>query len=147
MQMWHKNVACHLTALTGTTIYPDSKIHGANMGPNWVLSAPDGPDVGPMNLVIRAGTLSSFSSRWILYVDRVIDLQMSRNDLMEWQGIRALVLVDIPDSYSTSIQCQWVLYIPVYTLIARFMGPTWGPLGAGRTQVGPMLAAWTLLSG
>ena len=31
----------------------DSKVHGANMGPTWVLSAPDGPHVGPMNLVIR----------------------------------------------------------------------------------------------
>ena len=33
------------------------------------------------------------------------------------------------------------------TLIARFMGPTWGPSGADRTQVGPMLVPWTLLSG
>ena len=33
------------------------------------------------------------------------------------------------------------------SLIARFMGPTWGPSGAERTQVGPMLAPWTLLSG
>ena len=32
-------------------------------------------------------------------------------------------------------------------LIARFMGPTWGPSGADRTQVGNMLAPWTLLSG
>ena len=32
-------------------------------------------------------------------------------------------------------------------LIARFMGPTWGPSGAGRTQMGPMLAPCTLLSG
>ena len=32
---------------------PDSKIHGANMGPTWVLSAPGGPHVGPMNLAIR----------------------------------------------------------------------------------------------
>ena len=31
---------------------PDSKVHGANMGPTWVLLAPDGPHVGPMNLVI-----------------------------------------------------------------------------------------------
>ena len=31
--------------------------------------------------------------------------------------------------------------------IASFMGPTWGPSGADRTQVGPMLAPWTLLSG
>ena len=33
---------------------PDSKVHGANMGLTWVLSAPDGPHVGPMNLAIRA---------------------------------------------------------------------------------------------
>ena len=33
--------------------YPDSNVHGANMGPTWVLSAPDGPHVGPMNLAIR----------------------------------------------------------------------------------------------
>ena len=32
---------------------PDSKIHGANMGPTWVLSAPDGPHIGPMNLAVR----------------------------------------------------------------------------------------------
>ena len=24
---------------------PDSKVHGANMGPTWLLSAPDGPHV------------------------------------------------------------------------------------------------------
>ena len=34
-------------------VIPDSKVHGANMGPTWVLSAPDGPHVGPMNLAIR----------------------------------------------------------------------------------------------
>ena len=32
---------------------PDSKVHGANMGHIWVLSAKDGPHVGPKNLVIR----------------------------------------------------------------------------------------------
>ena len=31
---------------------PDSKVYGVNMGPTWVLSAPDGPHVGPMNLAI-----------------------------------------------------------------------------------------------
>ena len=33
--------------------YPDGKVHGTNMGPTWVLLAPDGPHVGPMNLDIR----------------------------------------------------------------------------------------------
>ena len=37
--------------------------------------------------------------------------------------------------------------LPEPTLIARFIGPAWGPSGAERTQVGPMLAPWTLLSG
>ena len=32
---------------------PDSKVHVANMEPTWVLSAPGGPHVGPMNLAIR----------------------------------------------------------------------------------------------
>ena len=32
--------------------YPDSKVHGANMGPTLVLSALDGPHVGPMNFAI-----------------------------------------------------------------------------------------------
>ena len=31
----------------------EKKVHGANMGPTWVLSAPDGPHVGPMNFAIR----------------------------------------------------------------------------------------------
>ena len=35
------------------SITPDSKVHGANIGPTWVLSAPDVPHVGPMNLAIR----------------------------------------------------------------------------------------------
>ena len=39
------------------------------------------------------------------------------------------------------------IYASVTTLIARFMGPTWGPSGADRTQGGPVLAPWALLSG
>ena len=44
-------------------IHPDSKVQGANMGPPWVLSAPDGPHVGPINLAIGADALevSNFS--------------------------------------------------------------------------------------
>ena len=30
---------------------------------------------------------------------------------------------------------------------SKFMGPTWGPPGSCRPQMGPMLAPWTLLSG
>ena len=31
---------------------PDSEVHESSMGPTWVLSAPDGPHVGPINLAI-----------------------------------------------------------------------------------------------
>ena len=31
--------------------------------------------------------------------------------------------------------------------IAKFTGPTWGPPGSCRPQMGPMLVPWTLLSG
>ena len=35
---------------------PDSKVHGANMGPFWGRQDPGGPHVGPMNLAIREST-------------------------------------------------------------------------------------------
>ena len=31
---------------------PDSKVHGANMGPIWDRQDPGGPHVGPMNFAI-----------------------------------------------------------------------------------------------
>ena len=37
---------------------PDSKVHGANIGPTWALSAPDRPHVGPRKLAIREACLS-----------------------------------------------------------------------------------------
>ena len=39
-----------LTQLKESLDQPDRKVHGANMGPTWVLSATDGPHVGPTNL-------------------------------------------------------------------------------------------------
>ena len=51
---------CHIAQRISSTLVqpiPDNKDHGANMGPTWVLSAPDGPHVGPMNLAIRDGLL------------------------------------------------------------------------------------------
>ena len=39
---------------------PDSKVHGANMGPNWGRQDPGGPQVGPMNLAIWDRLLKPF---------------------------------------------------------------------------------------
>ena len=41
---------------------------------------------------------------------------------------------------------MWIPWLGA-SLIARFMGPTWHPPGADRTQAGPMWASWKLLSG
>ena len=40
---------------------------------------------------------------------------------------------------------QWWLH--QHSQITRIIGPTWGPPGSCRPQMGPMLAPWTLLSG
>ena len=46
-------ISGHVPSLFLMDDIPDSKVHGANMGPTWVLLAPDGPHDGPMNLAIR----------------------------------------------------------------------------------------------
>ena len=38
-------------------------------------------------------------------------------------------------------------FVVIRTWKQRFMGPKWGPSRADRTQTGPMLAPWILLSG
>ena len=40
---------------------PDSKVHGAHIGPTWVLSAPGGSHVGPMNFAIREAVFCEFN--------------------------------------------------------------------------------------
>ena len=47
-------------------VSPDSKVHGANMGPNWVLSALDGSHVVPTNFVI-----------WVVYPSGVLACAIS----------------------------------------------------------------------
>ena len=55
-----------------------------------------------------------------------------------------------PDGYgqnwSVPNHNKYIKNIKISTLIARFMGPTWDPSGADRTQAGPMLAPWILPS-
>ena len=66
---------------------PDNKVHGTNMGPTWVLSAPFGPHIGPMDLAIRVFVFigwcvflipydffSWFGNLWGLFIDRDIRL-------------------------------------------------------------------------
>ena len=49
---WMANHRIGRQLLSQTGHIPNSKVHGTNMGPTWVLSAPVGPNVGLMNLAI-----------------------------------------------------------------------------------------------
>ena len=60
------------------------------------------------------------------------------------QWVTILVNIQI---YIFYLHCNLYMIIDNCTQIAKFMGPTWGPPGSCRPQMGPMLAAWTLLLG
>ena len=47
---------------------PDSKVHGANMGPIWGRQDPGGPHVGPMNFAIWASCCTIQSGLWWMHV-------------------------------------------------------------------------------
>ena len=67
---------------------PDSKVHGANTGPTWVLSAPDGPHVGPMNLAIRDNEF--YVSQFTVWIKIATTLRTIHSDLFSWRKTRKL---------------------------------------------------------
>ena len=80
---------------------------------------------------------------WSLATDQVVAENLHGNlfirDLM-----KIIYVGDESDDDAVDIassQCEYQF------LIARFMGPRWGPSGSDRTQVGTILASWILLSG
>ena len=90
--------------------FPDSKVHVAHMGPTRYLSAPGGPHVGPMNLVIRVvqlmagGVRQQDITRGNVQPDRcrhMASLQDNEFDKLQWwlQEIKAQQInEDVPQS-------------------------------------------------
>ena len=78
----------------------------------------------------------------------VTNLRNTQYDFVADMGV-SLWLINLYSAGSVDIRdMNLVIRCNVITsLIARFMGPTWGPPGSCRPQMGPMLALWTLLSG
>ena len=70
------------------------------------------------------------SPRWLELGEYVMEIILIETWCLEW--VNAITSAPVFD---------------VSPLISRYMGPSWGPSGADRTQVGPMLTPWTLLSG
>ena len=80
----------------------------------------------------------------IVYTKFETDWANEMDVMDEWDFVCSEFWIDI---LHCSNSLDFSLYREATALIARFMGPTWGPSVADRTQVGPMLAPWTLLSG
>ena len=119
---WESNDGTFMSVRLWNT-FPDSKVHGANMGPTWVLSSPGGPHVGPKNLAIWVVT-------WYEICVHVCDIWV-------WQAWRSnYILLDIAGC--TSLSIHWWLYIiilwnfPDNKVHGANMGPTgprWAPCG------------------
>ena len=73
----------------------------------------------------------------------------------KWWIVGSLKIINSPKSHRMIMPIHRSLMIALYdkypqwcdSLIARLIGPTWDPPGDDRTQVSPMLAPSTLLSG
>ena len=61
---WVHCVICmlfsHFNAACSIVLYPDSKVHGANMGPIWGRQDPDWLHIGPMKIAIWIYTMLQF---------------------------------------------------------------------------------------
>ena len=64
----------------------------------------------------------------------------SASELDPNNGTRRHMAISVVDILVHSHPCQVIVTHLKITVIARLMGPTWGPSAADRTQVGPMLA-------
>ena len=54
----HELYMCSMCCYSRIKAQPESKVHGANMGPTWGRKDPGGPQVGPMNIAIWEGLSS-----------------------------------------------------------------------------------------
>ena len=109
------------------------------------------------NIPLGTGSVTGWWS-WYCHCSRILIPEMDSIHYLQFMSLldSNLSLFDIVHFYcclviqNVQLKCE---LMPIsernlfHPLIARFMGPTWGPTGDDRIQVGPMLAPWTLLSG
>ena len=72
---------------------PYNKVHGANMGPTWVLSAPEGSHVGPMNLAIRKFIAVQL---WLIWPPPTI---LVAPDIVVIATVAVLIVLVVPAEY------------------------------------------------
>ena len=94
--------------------YPDSKVHGANMGPIWGRQDPGGPHVGPMNFAIWDSTWKTWRlSLELLLIKLILHLKII-HDGSRWWVIR---------SNQETLHCYRLLYKESWSkIITKFHG-------------------------
>ena len=104
---------------------PDSEVHGDNMGPTWVLSAPGGLHVGPINLL--SGCALS-----------IVHLSITMDCLVCWMNRRGWCRCGVWHLFIHQVDCLWHL------LVALPLGRC-HLVGSKVTLSSPMLTAkWTI---
>ena len=97
-----------LTAwITLNSSTPDNEVHGVNMGPTWVLSAPAGPHVGPLNLAIRdaLGQLYNFPSA----------IEVNLKHMGKWKPHKSANNRDITMTKDSTTNCiNFVIFYDTY---------------------------------
>ena len=75
---------------------------------------------------------------WFCY--QIIAKPGNRTDAHTWpdSNFCHFIILWVHSCLEKDSKSGWLMELT--SLIARFMGPTWGPSGADRPQVGPMLA-------
>ena len=96
---------------------PERKVPGANMGPTWGLSAPDGPHVGPRNPAIRVSN----------------DLAGKHNRLQSFLRLRQ---PSQPRDVDWGVGCFWGISIHQYLFVLPCEGNCWFDC-ANKSIIGP----------
>ena len=78
-------------------IFPDSRVHGANMWPIWGRKDPGGPHVGPMNLAIWVGQYLTMAS---LHQNELTTLK---------KGVNNVIGICFTEKRSPHIQMTWCM--------------------------------------
>ena len=96
----------------------NSKVHGANMGPTWDMSGPDGPHVGPKNLAI-----------WV-----TVSVQMHLTDTRSiFAAITVVILSSLVNLFHSTMKMHFFYYSmaminqTICTIQTKFITIHWSP--------------------
>ena len=133
---------------TRFSMYPDSKVHWANMVPIWDRQVPGGPHVGPMNFAIW---VDIFIRWWWIYYLRVKLNAPTMRYLLSWNYriTRYCRPAELPPIWDAGLWCTLVFLWFYFLLKGDILpgpllwstdGRTWCPQNAHRWQCVEYLA-------